>query len=114
VFGRTTTERFVPSTVRRRAFEAWGWKQLPNPDGPKPKMVWVKDRDDALELITLHEGRHSAATAGGAAGLDDKSLSHIAGHSSVVITKDRYSHIRPDRVVEVGKLLDAYYETASS
>lgn len=90
VFGRTATERFVPSTVRSRAQRAW--------------------KAAGLESIKLHEGRHSAATAGSAAGLDDLSLSYVMGHSSVVITKDRYGHVRPDRVAEVGKLLDAYYE----
>jgi hypothetical protein len=35
------------------------------------------------------------------------------GHSSVVITRDRYGHVRLDRVAEVGKLLDAYYASSS-
>lgn len=113
VFGRTAAERFVPSTVRTRALEAWGWKRVPNPDkGLRPKVIWAKAREDALEPITLHEGRHSAATAGSAAGLDDLALAHIMGHSSVVITRDRYGHVRPDRVAEVRRQLDAYYEQA--
>jgi len=84
----------VPSTVRRRARKAW---QLAN-----------------LQPITLHEGRHSAATAGSAAGLDDLALAHIMGHSSVVITRNRYSHVRPDRVAQVAKILDAYYTEADA
>jgi integrase len=92
VFGRTAVDRFVPSTVRRRARKAW--------------------KDAGLEPIRLHEGRHSAATAGSAAGLDDLALAYIMGHSSVVITRDRYGHVRPDRVAEVGAQLDAYYATA--
>jgi len=114
VFGRTATERFTPTTVRTRALEAWGWKRVPNPNSDRPRMVWVKAREDALEPITLHEGRHSAATAGSSAGLDDLALAHIMGHSSVVITRDRYGHVRPDRVAEVGRQLDAYYERAAS
>jgi hypothetical protein len=30
------------------------------------------------------------------------------GHSSVVITRDRYGHVRPDRVAQVREVLDAY------
>jgi integrase len=92
VFGRSPADPFVPSTVRRRALKAW------NAAG--------------LEPISLHEGRHSAATAGSAAGLDDLALAYIMGHSSVVITRDRYGHVRPDRVTEVRRQLDAYYAAA--
>lgn len=94
VFGETADRRFVPSTVRRRARKAWEAAKL--------------------QPITLHEGRHSAATAGSAAGLDDLALAHIMGHSSVVITRDRYGHVRPDRVAEVAKVLDAYYAEAKA
>lgn len=93
VFGRTAVDRFTPSTVRRRALKAW--------------------EANGLQSITLHEGRHSAATTGSAAGLDDLALSHIMGHSSVVITRDRYGHVRPDRIAEVCQQLDAYYEGAA-
>ena len=63
-----------------------------------------------LKPITLHEGRHAAATDGGFAGLDDKSLSYLIGHSSVVITKDRYGHITAAALEEARRRLDAYYE----
>lgn len=93
VFGRSTVDRFVPSTVRRRAIDAW--------------------KIAGLQPISLHEGRHSAATAGSAAGLDDLALSRIMGHSSVTITRDVYGHMREDRIAEVTKTLDAYYEEAN-
>lgn len=67
-------------------------------NGARPKRIWVKAREDALEPVTLHEGRHSAASAGSAAALDDLALAHIMGHSSVVITRDLYGHVRPERV----------------
>lgn len=51
VFGRSTVDRFVSSTVRRRAIDAW--------------------KTAGLQPIGLHEGRNSAAKAGNAAGLDD-------------------------------------------
>lgn len=93
VFGGTSETPFVPSTIRRRALKAW--------------------EAAGLQPITLHEGRHSAATSGSAAGLDDLALSHIMGHSSVVITRDRYGHVRPDRIAEVREQMDAYYEGAA-
>jgi integrase len=65
------------------------------------------------EEIEDHEGRHSAATAGSAAGRDDLALSRITGHSSVTITRDVYGHMREDRIAEVTKTLDAYYEEAN-
>lgn len=92
VFGGTAADSFVPSTVRRRALKAW--------------------EAAGLQSITLHEGRHSAATSGSAAGPDDLALSHIMGHSSVVIARDRYGHVRPDRISEVREQMDAYYEAA--
>jgi len=55
---------------------------------------WRKAWEAAeLEPITLHEGRHSHATDAGFAGLDDKSLANQLGHSSVIISKDRYGHV---------------------
>ena len=80
--------------------------------GASPRVVWVKAREDALEPISLHEGRHSAATTGSAAGLDDLALARIMGHSSVVITRDRYGHVRRDRIAEVKRQLDDYYAAA--
>src|SRR5436190_11543836 len=43
VFGRTADEPFFASTVRTRALEAWGWKQV-RKDGCT---TWVKAREDA-------------------------------------------------------------------
>jgi integrase len=62
VFGRTGSDPFTPTTIRARALTAWGWKHEPNPEPDGPRMVWVKVRPDALESLTPHEGRHSAAS----------------------------------------------------
>lgn len=48
-----------------------------------------------------------------AAGLDDLALSRIMGHGSATITRDVYGHMREDRIAEVTKTLDAYYEEAN-
>lgn len=93
VFGATASNHFTPSTVRRRSRAAW--------------------KAAGLESITLHEGRHSAATVGALAGLDDLMLSGIMGHSSVTITKDRYGHVRDDHMAATKQQLDTYLEEAT-
>lgn len=62
VFGSTAAQAFDPSSVRRRALAAWGWKQGPNPKKGGPKTMLLKTRDDALEPIGLHESRHTFAS----------------------------------------------------
>lgn len=93
VFGRTPSDPFTPSTIRRRSRDAW--------------------KAAELEPITLHEGRHSAATIGAVAGLDDLLLSRIMGHSSITVTKDTYGHARDDHMGQVKAVLDAYLEEAT-
>lgn len=90
VFGRTASKRFVPSTIGRHARDAWAAA--------------------GLEPITLHDGRHSAATLGSYAGIGDLELTHIMGHSSVLVTKDIYGHMREEQVELVTRTLDAYLQ----
>jgi hypothetical protein len=75
---------------------------------PGRRSVWVKDRDDALEPVTLREGRHCAATAGSAAGLDDLTLAHVTGHTNESFRRSQYGHVRPDHIAAAAKLLDTY------
>jgi integrase len=65
---------------------------------------------DAADLarIGLHEARHTFASLAIAAGMNAKSLSSYMGHSSVVITLDRYGHLMPGNEAEAAGLLDAY------
>lgn len=88
VFGRTGSDAFVPSTVRRRALDAW--------------------EAAGLRPIALHECRHTAASLLIAANVNLKTLSAVMGHASVTITLDRYGHLLPDGVAEAGGLLDEY------
>jgi hypothetical protein len=67
-----------------------------------------------LERLTLHEGRHTTGTDGGFAGLDDKSLAHLMGQSSVVITKDRYGHMTDAAIRDATATMNAYYRRAAS
>ena len=118
-FGRTADAPFTPSTIRRRAREAWGWKQVPNPiKVAVPKQVWVKARDDALEPIGLHECRHTFASLMIAAGIRAernpvaiaKQLCTLMGHASITQTLDRYGHLFPGSEGEAAAALDAYLE----
>lgn len=43
-----------------------------------------------------------------AAGVNAKALSSYMGHSSVMITLDRYGHLMPGNESEAADLLDAY------
>ena len=104
VFGRTATEPFTPSTPRARALKAWGWSQRQK-DG---KTELVKDRPDALDPITLHQCRHTAASLMIAAGANAKALSVVMGHASIEITFNRYGHLMPGGEVEVGDRLAAF------
>jgi len=91
VFGRTPTAPFIPSTVRRRAIEAWEAADL--------------------EPIALHECRHTATTEMRAAGLDFKIIQSIIGHSSVTTTFDRYTHVNPEHLRAAAEQLDVHYGT---
>lgn len=113
VLGRTAALPFVSSTIGRQARKAWGWKQVPNPEPGSPRMIWVKAREDALEPICLHEGRHSAASYLIEAGLNDLELTAMVGHSDSRTTKAIYGHLFPDSREKVTAKVDAYLEAVS-
>lgn len=112
MFGRTATLPFTSSAVGERAMKAWGWKQARNPErgktGVGPAMIWTKAREDALEPITLHEARHSAASYLIEAGLNDLELTKMIGHTDPRTTKMIYGHLFPDSGEKVAAKLDAY------
>ena len=108
VFGPTGVQPFSPETVRRRSLTAWGWKEVPNPKADRPKMVWIKARDDAAESITLHEARHTCASILIAAGVNAKALSVIMGHSTIAMTFDTYGHLMPGGLDEAAAATNAY------
>jgi hypothetical protein len=64
IFGATPTRPFEPTTIRRRALAAWGWRE-----------DRTRSRDDALDPIGLHEARHPFASLAIAAGVNAKALS---------------------------------------
>lgn len=82
-----------PAILRRRAYERW---------------------DDAgLDRLGFHEGRHTFASIGIAAGVNAKTLSTYLGHATITITLDRYGHLMPGSEVEARTMLDAYLSDPS-
>ena len=73
-------------------------------------MVWIKARENALEPIGLHEGRHTYASLQIAARVDAKAISTYMGHSSVAFTLDRYAKLFKKAGAENAALLDAFLE----
>jgi integrase len=61
-----------------------------------------------LKPLGFHEGRHTYASIGIAAGLNPKTLSTYLGHATITITLDRYGHLMPGSEVEARALLDRY------
>ncbi len=74
----------------------------------RPALIWVKAREDALEPITLHERRHSAASYLIEAGLNDLELTSMIGHSDPRTTKMIYGHLFGDSSEKVAAKLDTY------
>jgi integrase len=110
VFGADADRPFEPSTVRRRALAAWGWKDAPNPKADGPRTVLAKARDDALDPLGLHEARHTFASLMIAAGVNAKTLSTIMGHATIAITFDVYGHLMPGGEEEARERIDGYLE----
>lgn len=81
-----------PGILRRRTHERW--------------------KKAGLEPLGFHEGRHTFASLGIAAGLNPKTLSTYLGHATITITLDRYGHLMPGSEVEARAMLDAYLRRA--
>ena len=94
---------------------AWGWKETVNPDRSPgaPKRIHVKAHDDALEPIGLHECRHTFASLLIDAGVNAEAICEAMGHTSVVMTFDRYGHLMPDGHEELRSRVDTYLAAGS-
>lgn len=103
VFGRTDAEPFMPSTVRSHALRAW----------KRENERRVKAADDGVAVdqlvaISLHEGRHTCASAFIAAGAKPKVVQTIMGHATIVMTFDQYGHLFPDDLAAAATRADAW------
>jgi integrase len=79
-----------PGILRRRTYKRWN--------------------DAGLKPLGFHEGRHTFASIGIAAGLNPKTLSTYLGHATITITLDRYGHLMPGSEVEARAMLDDYLD----
>lgn len=109
VFGRDAQHPFNPESVRRDSLAAWGWRTVERRKAGERRVTeLVRDREDALEPITLHEARHTCASLLIAAGVNPKALSVIMGHSTIAMTFDTYGHLMPGGLDEAAAATNAY------
>ena len=58
--------------------------------------------------ITAHQLRHGYATMLFEAGIDEKDAQELMGHSDITLTRQIYTHIRPERKKETEKAINAF------
>ena len=90
VFSQTGEHPFDPSNALRAARRSWAAA--------------------GLGSLAFHAARHTYASLMIAAGVNAKALSVYMGHSSIVVTIDRYGHLMPGNEREAAALLDGYLE----
>jgi integrase len=103
VFGRTASEPFSPSTVRKRALAAWKAE-----NARREAEAENGERVELLVPIALHEARHTYASLLIASGANPKALSVILGHASISTTFDVYGHLLPAGLDEVALAANAF------
>lgn len=85
---------------------------VPKPDGTPqtPSVVGRMYHDMARKLgltaVRFHDLRHTHATLLFRQGENSKVVAERLGHSSTIITLDRYSHVLPDMQADAARRLD--------
>lgn len=97
VFGRSASEAFTPSHVRRRAAKVWAAE---NEERAKRELP-------PLEPIGLHEGRHSWKTWLRSAGVSRELRDEFGGHSDASVGR-LYEHTSEQDRAEAIRIMDAY------
>lgn len=100
VFGRTATEPFSPTLVRRRAVRAWEAANKKRKQNDLPPLV----------PLGFHECRHTFVSLMHAAGRSLEEIGDYVGHSSAYMT-DRYRHLIEGQRQEAAAALDALLRT---
>jgi integrase len=100
VFGRTAREPFTPTWVRKRALRCWVGAALGAFLTRKPLSV-------EIDLIGLHECRHTYVSLMHAAGRSLEEIGDYVGHSSSYMT-DRYRHLIEGQRAEAADAFDAF------
>lgn len=89
VFPNETGDLFNPSNLRNRSFKR------------------IKERAGIPAETHFHALRHTCATLLLAEGVNPKVVSERLGHSSVVITLNRYSHVLPDMQEKATEVMES-------
>ena len=97
VLGRTGSEPFTPTHIRKRALKAWEAANVKRTETKQPLLV----------PITLHECRHSYVSMMADAGFSLDRIGDYVGHTSAHMT-GRYRHLLKGHEVEAADILDAY------
>jgi integrase len=73
--------------------------------------TWLKQllKQAGLPELRIHDLRHSAATVLLKMNVNPKQVQELLGHSSIVITMDRYSHVMPDMQRGMMDQLDDFF-----
>jgi integrase len=100
VFGRTAREPFTPTWIRKRALRAWVSAALGAFLTGEPLPV-------EIDLIGLHECRHTYVSLMHAAGRSLEEIGDYVGHSSSYMT-DRYRHLIEGQRAEAADAFDAF------
>jgi integrase len=87
VFGRTAREPFTPTWVRKQALRCWVGAAF-------DVFLTGKSLPVEIDLIGLHECRHTYVSLMHAAGRSLEEIGDYVGHSSSYMT-DRYRHLTP-------------------
>lgn len=79
------------------------------------RSIGMTERHNGVErnLITCHMIRHAYATFLFESKVSEKDAQEILGHSSILVTKDIYTHIRKKHKLEVTSTLNDYFNTNS-
>jgi integrase len=66
-------------------------------------------RNAGLDVLRIHDLRHTAVALWIAAGANPKEVAARAGHTSVSFTLDRYGHLYPEADLNLRDRLDAIF-----
>jgi integrase len=113
VFGDQPRKPFAPSSNEQRAKRAWGWKQVPNPEGGSPKKIRVPSRPDPLEPIGMHECRHTYVALLIAAKVELYTIGQLIG-DTVKMVETTYAHLLKGAEQRAGEELDTYLDLADT
>ncbi len=109
VFGRTASEPFTPSHVRKSAIAAWTGANTKE----AAKAAEEGTAPAVLNAIGLHECRHSYSTFLDAAGISESRADRYMGHSDSRV-QATYRHQLAGQLADDAARLDAYLTGAAS